>query len=221
MNTQKWLIAVVVLLAVVVSAQTWVLWKMHAEGRAGEAAQKDVYRPAVIPKSARAATSSQTPFGRNSLSIPSSGWMPGALNEDPWDPFREMQEMNQVMNRLFRDTYQRGMRTRGADLSSLSYDPDVDIQATDGEYLVRVDLPGIEKDQIDVKIANGQLILSGRRESGAERTDEGGYQYMERSFGSFYRSVPLPEDASSENVRAESKDGVLTVHIPRDRKSVV
>lgn len=152
-----------------------------------------------------------------------SATLPGA--SDPWDtmqtgsewdPFREMEDMRRVMNRMFRESYSHGLRSTGSALPALSYNPDVDFQEAANEYVVRLDLPGIDKDKISVKTENGMLTLSGERSAESEQTGQnGGFYRTERSFGSFARSFPLPPDAEADKVTAESKNGVLTVHIPK------
>jgi len=129
-----------------------------------------------------------------------------------WDPFEEMDQIQDEMNRLFRDSLQRGMPS-GA---SFSYNPEVDFRETDKAYVVKLDLPGIDKDKISVKVENGLLEISGERENGTEeKTKDGGLYRSERSFGSFLRTVPIPADADTQGLTAEEKQGVLTVTIPK------
>ncbi len=208
MKANHWLIILVVVLLIVMSGQTWLLWKMHTERKA-ESRSEDVYRPVV------AKSNSVSPRPGHAIRSPQFQWSFGQ-SADTWDPFREMDDMQNMMNRMFRDSFNRGMMTQGVSGGhALSYNPDIDILSKDNEYVVTVDLPGIEKDKIDVKVKNGQLILSGQREAQKETDEDSGFYQMERSFGSFYRTFPLPEDAASEGIKAESKNGVLTIHIPR------
>lgn len=208
MKANHWLIVLVVLLLIIMSGQTWFLWKVHTEHRS-ERGSADMYRPVSSRSSA-----AFSPTSRASISPQFQRSFGRA--DDAWDPFREMDDMQSMMNRMFRDSFNRGMMTQGLSGAQISsYNPDIDILSKDDEYIVTVDLPGIEKDKIDVKVKNGQLILSGQREAQKETEEDSGFYQMERSFGSFHRSFPLPEDASSEGIKAESKNGVLTIHIPR------
>jgi HSP20 family protein len=96
------------------------------------------------------------------------------------------------------------------------YEPDLDVQETGDAYLIRLDLPGVDKDKINVKIQNNVLTISGERKSEKEETDDkSGFYRMESSFGSFMRSFPLPADADSNVMTAESKNGVLMVRLPK------
>lgn len=128
---------------------------------------------------------------------------------DEWDeidPFSQMQRMQKMMDRMMR--YRR--------VDSASYNPAVDIKDIGKEYLIKVDLPGINKDKVSVKVENNQLTISGERQMEKEESEPDGSVYRsERSFGSFMQSIPLPADADSDNMKAESADGVLTIHIPK------
>jgi HSP20 family protein len=122
-----------------------------------------------------------------------------------WDPFR-------VMDALMRwDPFQQGGWIGGGDLSFV---PRFDIKETKDGYLVRADLPGVKESDVDISVAGNVLTVSGRREE--EQRDEGEqYFAMERSYGQFTRSFALPEGADAGDVRAELKDGVLTVHVAK------
>lgn len=137
-----------------------------------------------------------------------------------WDPFQEMDRIQNVMNRTFRDSFSRGVGAAG--LGSLSrnafYEPDLDVKETGTHYIVRLDLPGIEKDKINLKVQNNMLTISGERSTETENEGsqgEGSFHRIERSFGSFMRTIPLPFDASAEGITAESKNGVVTIQIPK------
>lgn len=141
---------------------------------------------------------------------------------DDWDPFQEMESMQKMMNQMFHDSFSRGiMQTGGLHSRLLSYNPDIDIKDTGKEYLIKLDLPGIDKDKVNVKVENSQLTISGERKMENEETEEGGNVYRsERSFGSFTRSIPLPSDADSNQMTANSQNGVLTIHIPKLAQTV-
>ncbi len=86
---------------------------------------------------------------------------------------------------------------------------------------MRLDLPGVDKDKINVKVQNNMLTISGERRSETEEADQKtGFYRMESSFGSFMRSFPLPADADPDNMTAESKNGVLTIRLPKIKDAV-
>lgn len=112
---------------------------------------------------------------------------------------------------LMDELWQHSLSEPGA---SLRY-PSVDVSETDKEVLVKAELPGIEKQDIDLSIENNVLSIKGEKK--LEKEDKGeSYHIVERSYGSFFRSVPLPVQCRSENVRATFDKGVLTVRIPKD-----
>lgn len=126
------------------------------------------------------------------------------------DPFREFAAMQDRMNRLFGNIYLRDEDTgfRGA------WVPAVDIFETDShDLVVRAELPGLNRDDIEVTVENGTLILKGEKTFDAEIKEEQ-YRRIERSYGSFHRSFTLPNTVDTNKVSADFKNGVLTVKLP-------
>ena len=94
------------------------------------------------------------------------------------------------------------------------FSPSMDVVDTDGEIEVSVDLPGMNKDDVDVSVQNDVLTVTGEKKD--ERTEkEKGYTYYERSFGSFQRRLRFPENVDTENIRAEFDKGVLKLTAPK------
>ncbi len=94
--------------------------------------------------------------------------------------------------------------------------PKVDIVETEKAYRIVAELPGVDEDHIDVSVVDHTLVLSGeKREEKTETDKEGRMIRAERFYGSFRRSFPLPEDADIDHIKAESKNGLLTIVIPR------
>jgi HSP20 family protein len=126
------------------------------------------------------------------------------------DPFRELVAMQDRIARLFGDVYVRDEDTgfRG------SWTPAVDIYETDHHDLVlKAELPGLDRGDIDVTIENGTLVLKGSKKFEAEVREEN-YRRVERSYGTFHRSFTLPNTVDGSRVGAEFKNGVLTVRLP-------
>ncbi|MBW1990429.1 MAG: Hsp20/alpha crystallin family protein [Deltaproteobacteria bacterium] len=92
--------------------------------------------------------------------------------------------------------------------------PTLDIAATDKEYAVSVELPGVDKDDVRVEVADETLCIFGRKEQKKEDKQKDYYR-MERSYGSFQRVLHLPEDADPEGIKANFKNGVMKLSIPR------
>ncbi len=96
--------------------------------------------------------------------------------------------------------------------------PPVDIEEDDREYLLKAELPGMKKEDVKLKVEGGTLSISGERKEEKEEKDKKHHR-VERSYGAFMRSFALPEVVLSEKVSAEFKDGILTVHVPKDEKA--
>lgn len=125
-----------------------------------------------------------------------------------WSPFGDLDD-------LF------GRYTRGIDsqLPSLlgenaKWRPAANITENDSEYTIKADLPAVKKEDIDVNVENGVLTISGERRIEKSSDDEKEHR-RETFYGSFTRSFSLPENADADAISAESKDGVLVVHVPK------
>jgi HSP20 family protein len=129
-----------------------------------------------------------------------------------WEPFRELAALQNEMGRWMNQV--AGGTTPGGNGQSSSWLPAVDVWETDSELVLSFDLPGIPEEQISVELDDNVLTVSGRRERTQEETGERFYRY-ERRFGTFSRSVTLPSGVSEEQVRADYKDGVLEIHVPK------
>jgi HSP20 family protein len=93
------------------------------------------------------------------------------------------------------------------------WSPKVDVLERDGQYLVRADLPGLTKDDIKVDVNDDIITIQGERKQEKNEEREG-YRYSECSYGSFYRSIPLPEGAEPSKATAQFRDGVLEIAMP-------
>ena len=127
-----------------------------------------------------------------------------------WDPFRDVDDL---FDRFMADTLQRMPRVP-ADARRQEWAPVADVIETEGEFLIKVELPEVRKEDIRVTVHEGVLTLTGERRK--ETRQEGDkFHRLERQYGSFTRRFSLPENADESSIRAESKDGVLVVHIPK------
>lgn len=130
---------------------------------------------------------------------------------NPFDVMRELATMQDRMNRIWGNMYERGHE----DVTSRSrWQPPVDIYETEGrEVVLQVDAPGLRREDIDVTVENNTLTIRGerRRDPGV---DEERYHRVERAYGTFSRSFTLPNTLDGTKVRAEYRDGVLTIVLP-------
>ena len=101
------------------------------------------------------------------------------------------------------------------DQNLANFMPKLDIFSDKDNYTINVEIPGVNCDDVKLEVKNGFLILSGEKKN--EKTEDDGKQQhiVERSWGSFYRELRLPEDADNDNIQASHKDGVLNITIPR------
>lgn len=133
-------------------------------------------------------------------------------------PLQPMPSLRRELDRLFGDFLPLFGDEGDADTLSAVWRPRMDLTETDGAFVVKMDLPGIEKDQVNVQVEDSTLTVSGERRE-EKKEEKENYLRMERSYGSFYRSIPLPKTAQVDQVKAEFANGVLTVHIPKAEES--
>ncbi|HBP87057.1 MAG TPA: Hsp20/alpha crystallin family protein [Nitrospirales bacterium] len=133
------------------------------------------------------------------------------------NPFREFEEMSDRLNRLFGRS--NTSRDSGREvMTTTEWVPTVDISETDEEYLIKAEMPGVKKEDVKVLVQEGVLTLQGIRH--AEKEEKGRkYHRIERSYGRFLRRFTLPDEVDEANLRAEYKEGVLHVALPKTEKA--
>ena len=128
-----------------------------------------------------------------------------------WSPFDRLTSLRDEIDRLFDLSFPGA--TRDAGLFS-GWSPSVDVYQDKDHVFVKAELPGMKKEEIDISLQNGMLTISGERKH-EEEHKEGDSFRSERFFGKFQRSVSLPTDVDTANVKASYKDGILTVTLPK------
>src|ERR1700740_3419681 len=128
-----------------------------------------------------------------------------------WDPFREFSTLQDRMNRLFRDSY--GERGEEA-LTTSTFAPPVDVYEDEHNVTLKIEVPGIEEKDIDVRIESNTLTVHGERKIEKEEKEEN-YRRVERQYGSFTRTFNLPTTVDSEKVSANYDKGVLKISLPK------
>ena len=134
------------------------------------------------------------------------------MNVIRWEPFGGMDDM---FNR-FPSLFEKWARLSGSGEKGVGWAPSVDISETDQEYLIRASLPAVKKEDVNVTVEDGMLTVSGERQQQQQQKDEK-FHKIENFYGSFARTFSLPEGTDPSAIRAESKDGVLTIHVPKAR----
>ncbi|MGH2856787.1 MAG: Hsp20/alpha crystallin family protein [Solirubrobacteraceae bacterium] len=125
-----------------------------------------------------------------------------------WEPVRVQSDLNRLLNSFF-DT-----PTIGGPVARRHWTPAMDLVQTDGEYVLRADLPGLGEDDVKIELDENVLTISGERHSEHEQR-EAGWHRVERSSGSFRRSLRLPEGVDADAIRATFDKGVLEVTVPK------
>ena len=124
-----------------------------------------------------------------------------------FEPFRELEEMTNRLNRIFR-------KEVNADGVFADWAPAMDVQETTSEYLIKADLPEVKKEDVRVSVEDGVLAVEGERKLEKEETGKK-FHRVERSYGKFVRRMMLPTDIDQQKVEADFKDGVLNIHLPK------
>jgi HSP20 family protein len=134
-----------------------------------------------------------------------------------WEPFRDLVTIQDRMNRIFDDAF-RGVSRQGASDEDWalggSWAPPVDIYEHEGTLVLKAELPGIEPKDVDVRVENNVLTLRGERRFDQEVKRESCHR-VERAYGSFSRSFTLPSVVDTQSIKAEFKDGILRVTMPK------
>lgn len=155
------------------------------------------------------------------LSRRSSSGMP-SLFGTRGSPFEMLRRLDEDVDRLFQQIWGGGrrslMRGRSTDAPSM-WMPQVEVTEEGGKLHVYADLPGLRKEDVKLSMEGDQLVLQGERQSSREEGQQGSnYFHSERSYGSFYRSIPLPEGVDPQTAQANFKDGVLDVTFDAPRR---
>jgi HSP20 family protein len=135
------------------------------------------------------------------------------MNVTRWDPFREIDEVF----RQYSPFFTRALR-RGGEVGTWS--PVADITETDKEYVIKAELPEVKKEDVKITLESGMITLSGERRHEKEHKAENEIR-VESFYGSFARSFALPDNIDAAGIRAESKDGVLRIRIPKTEPSTL
>jgi HSP20 family protein len=137
-----------------------------------------------------------------------------------WEPFRDLVGLQDRMNRLFDDSFRGLSRGTGDDDWSVggTWAPAVDIYEQEGNIVLKAELPGIDAKEVDIHLENNILTLRGERKVDNEVKREN-YHRVERAYGSFTRSFTLPTLIDQEHIKAECKDGVLKVILPKHEEA--
>lgn len=131
-----------------------------------------------------------------------------------WEPFRNLSALQEQVNRLFQSNFP----SRGDQFALTAWVPAVDVYEAEDELVIKADLPDVSEKDLDVRVENNMLNIHGERKF-EQKVKEENYLRTERAYGSFSRSFSLPNSVNTEGVKAEYKDGVLTITLPKRAES--
>lgn len=129
-----------------------------------------------------------------------------------WDPFREFSTLQDRMNRLFRESY--GPEGREESLTTTTFAPPVDVYEDEHSVTLKIEVPGIDEKDIDVRVENNVLTVHGERKFEKEEKEEN-FRRVERQYGSFTRTFTLPTTVDAEKVSANYDKGILKIALPK------
>jgi HSP20 family protein len=129
-----------------------------------------------------------------------------------WDPFREFSTLQDRMNRLFRESY--GPEGRDESLTTSQFAPPVDVYEDEHNVVLKVEVPGIDEKDIDVRVENNVLTVHGERKVEKEEKEEN-FRRIERQYGSFSRTFTLPSTVDAERIQADYDKGILKIVLPK------
>lgn len=134
---------------------------------------------------------------------------------DPADTFgNTVDEMNKMVQRM-NQWLQRNWPDSYANKGQLVFHPDLDLSETQTQYTIKMDLPGMKKEDIEIEVSDQVVTISGERKKEGEETTKDGIHRKERNFGAFQRAVTLPEPIKADQMTAEYVNGILSVKIPK------
>jgi HSP20 family protein len=130
-----------------------------------------------------------------------------------WKPFRELDKMRGEMDRLWDSFFEGRPQVQFGE-----WFPTLDVSETKNDLVVKVELPGMDQKDIDVSLSDGHLTIKGEKKQEKEEKEEN-YHFIERSYGTFTRSVQLPKEVKRDKISATYKNGILKVVLPKSEEA--
>ncbi len=212
-NRSKLITILVGVLIAVVVVQSVVMAKLYGKVNSPlPIAVDEPVRMNLLPKAGGASSASAKPDPVSPL----SGF---GINPGTWDPFSEFRNLRQQMDQMFNDSF--GRFQLDPDFQSMwsgtTFSPSMDLEEKNGNYVIRIDIPGTDKSNISVNIKDRELRVSGKVDETVE--EQGGHHLRkERRSGEFKRVLNLPGPVKAGEMEAWYEDGVLTITVPKDEE---
>ncbi len=141
------------------------------------------------------------------------------MNLVKWDPFGELENVSKQLTRILGSSFPARTGSGSSEVLTMAdWAPTVDITETDTAYMIKGEIPGVDKEDVNVTIEDGIITMRGERKQEKEEKDKK-FHRIERSYGSFLRSFRVPDDVDETAVKAEFKDGMINVTLPKSGKA--
>lgn len=192
-------IAIVALLVIALGVQTYMIFQLNDKVN-------------QLNERGNSAVSLQTK--KSPMTMPKPDFKDPFFDDQSWNPYEEMQRMQTEMEQVFNNSFSRFHNNQA--FGSFDKMPEIDLKDKSDAYVVTVNVPGIDKSSLNVKLENQQLQISVKTEGAEENSqDKGNYQRRERFVGTFHRILTLPGPANPAKMTTDYNNGVLTITIPK------
>jgi HSP20 family protein len=142
---------------------------------------------------------------------------------DKWHPLKDLESMRREMDRIWEEMLPSTRRAfyelpwvKGA-VEKFVASPAIDVIDKENEVVVKADMPGVDKDDIEISLQENTLTIRGEVKA-EDETKEENYYYSERNYSSFARTINIPTKVEAEKIKAGLKDGILTIHLPKAKE---
>jgi HSP20 family protein len=217
-------VAIVALVVIAVAVQSAMIFKMsdeldqyqHLVGQTQPQVDDKASPPEPVPSDPPAAVPPADPFD------PHSDWFDRRVDPKHWDPFAEMQRMQEDMDRIFDNAFRQFRQSPrfGGLAREPAFSPRIDVTEEDDRFIVRLDLPGVDEGSVNVDVDGNKVRISGKRESVSGGPDKSGAMMRsERRVGEFARTIELPEPVDATKMEAKQEQGVFTIVLPKAPKT--
>ena len=137
-----------------------------------------------------------------------------------WDPFDEIKRIHREMDNMFRRFFESRNKIFKLDKELENFrEPLADIKKTDKEYIIEIELPGVNKEDVILQVSNDLIEIRAKKQSEL-KIEKKGYLRHERSYSGFYRTIPLPFCVKADEVESEFKNGILKIKVPKSKEKI-
>ncbi|MBN2803719.1 MAG: Hsp20/alpha crystallin family protein [Deltaproteobacteria bacterium] len=221
-DRQKWvitgLVSLLAIVSIVLCGMVYHMQQQLNEIKGTGASNDDI---SLSDKVKKQDTSKQMKKSDSNIAIPpdlDDKWLTDNLDPDAWDPFTEMQHMQSYIDKMFSNSFGRfGKSQKYQDLvRKPAFSPQIDVRETKNAFIIDVDVPSVEKGNIDVNVDGQNVTITGTRNDVSIKKDKDGkVVQQERITGKFSRTIPLSKNVDADKMKVETQNGVFTITLPK------